>query len=135
MNAATAKDDILDRALSITPDQFEQLCRILIKRSEKTRELELTPRSGDDGIDVHAVVDRDLFQARLGVQATCRFWEYRNLRCWIFGGCLLRPADSELMHRHFLFTSLAVGATGTGCKLSNSDTDEPMTDDQLNCRP
>jgi restriction system protein len=69
MQTSAAKDDILDRALSITPTQFEQLCRILIKRSEPTRELELTPRSGDAGIDVHAVIDRDLFQARLGVQA------------------------------------------------------------------
>lgn len=69
MKAAAAKDDILDHALDISPGQFEQLCRILIKRSEKTRELELTPRSGDDGIDVHAVIDRDLFLTRLGVQA------------------------------------------------------------------
>lgn len=69
MRAIAAKDDILDHALSISPGQFEQLCRILIKRSEKTQELELTPRSGDDGIDVHAVINRDLFQARLGVQA------------------------------------------------------------------
>lgn len=69
MQASTARDDILDHALSISPSQFEQLCRILIRESEKTRELELTPTSGDQGIDVHAVVDRDLFQARLGVQA------------------------------------------------------------------
>lgn len=69
MQASTAKDEILDNALAISPAQFEQLCRILIKRSEKTRELELTPTSGDEGIDVHAVVDRELFQARLGVQA------------------------------------------------------------------
>jgi restriction system protein len=69
MQAAVARNDILDHALSISPGQFEQLCRILIRESEKTRELELTPSSGDDGIDVHAVVDRDLFQARLGVQA------------------------------------------------------------------
>ena len=69
MQASAAREDILDHALSITPTQFEQLCRILVKRSEPTRELELTPRSGDAGIDVHAVIDRDLFQARLGVQA------------------------------------------------------------------
>jgi len=74
MNAATARDDILDRTYDITPDQFEQLCRILIKQSERTRELELTPRSGDDGIDVHAVIDRNLFQARLGVQAKRNDW-------------------------------------------------------------
>lgn len=69
MQASAARDDIIDHALSISPTQFEQLCRILIKRSEPTEELELTPRSGDAGIDVHAVIDRNLFQARLGVQA------------------------------------------------------------------
>lgn len=69
MQVSTARDNILDHALSVSPGQFEQLCRILIKRSEPTKELELTPRSGDAGIDVHAVIDRDLFQARLGVQA------------------------------------------------------------------
>jgi restriction system protein len=69
MQPTAAKDDILDHTLSISPVQFEQLCRILIKRSEPTRELELTPASGDAGIDVHAVIDRDLFQARLGVQS------------------------------------------------------------------
>lgn len=69
MNESTAKSELLNRSSSISPGQFEQLCRILIKKSERTRELELTPLSGDDGIDVHAVIDRDLFQARLGVQA------------------------------------------------------------------
>lgn len=69
MQEQRAKEQLLEQALSISPGQFEQLCRILIKQSEKTEELELTPRSGDDGIDVHAVIDRDLFQARLGVQA------------------------------------------------------------------
>lgn len=69
MQASAAREAVLDRALSISPTQFENLCRILIRRAEPTRELELTPRSGDDGIDVHAVIDRDVFQARLGVQA------------------------------------------------------------------
>lgn len=69
MHAPAAQDNLLNRALSISPGQFEQLCRILIKRSEPTKELELTPRSGDAGIDVHAVIDRNLFQARFGVQA------------------------------------------------------------------
>jgi restriction system protein len=42
---------------------------MLIERAEQTRDLELTPFRGDGGIDVHAIVDRDLFYASLGVQS------------------------------------------------------------------
>ena len=69
MDQAAARDYILNHALDVTDDQFEQLCKIVIERAEKTRELQLTPFRQDGGIDVHAVVDRDLFFARLGVQA------------------------------------------------------------------
>jgi restriction system protein len=69
MQTAAAREEMIDRALSIDNEQFEQLCKMLIERSEQTRDLELTPFRGDGGIDVHAVIDRDLFHARLGVQA------------------------------------------------------------------
>lgn len=69
MQTAAAREEILDRALSIDSEQFEQLCKMLIGRSEQTRDLELTPFRGDGGIDVHAIIDRDLFHARLGLQA------------------------------------------------------------------
>lgn len=68
MDATAAREQILDRALAIDDDQFEQLCKMVIERGEQTRDLELTPFRGDGGIDVHAVIDRDLFHARLGVQ-------------------------------------------------------------------
>lgn len=69
MNEASARDHILDQALAIDNEQFEQLCKMVIERAEQTRELELTPFRGDGGIDIHAIIDRDLFHARLGVQA------------------------------------------------------------------
>ncbi|QHS16508.1 restriction endonuclease [haloarchaeon 3A1-DGR] len=69
MKASTAKAELLDQGLAIDHEQFEQLCKMVIEQSERTRDLELTPFRGDDGIDVHAVIDRDLFHARLGVQA------------------------------------------------------------------
>jgi len=69
MQRATARDRFLNRTLELDNEQFEQLCKMLIERAEQTRDLELTPFRGDGGIDVHAVVDRDLFYARLGVQA------------------------------------------------------------------
>jgi restriction system protein len=69
MQPVTARDQLLDRILSLDNEQFEQLCKMLIERAEQTRDLELTPFRGDGGIDVHAIVDRDLFHASLGVQA------------------------------------------------------------------
>lgn len=69
MKASTARAELLDRGLSIDHEQFEQLCKMVIERAEPTRELELTPFRGDGGIDIHAVIDRELFHARLGVQA------------------------------------------------------------------
>ncbi|QLG26862.1 restriction endonuclease [Halorarum halophilum] len=68
MKEAAAKDYIRDQYLGITPTQFEQLSKLVLERSERTRELELTPFRQDGGIDVHAVIERDLFWARLGVQ-------------------------------------------------------------------
>jgi restriction system protein len=69
MQASTARDYVLDRALDIDHHQFELLCKMVIERAEQTRELELTPFRGDGGIDVRAIIDRDLFHARLGLQA------------------------------------------------------------------
>lgn len=69
MDVTAARDYLLTRALSIDSEQFEQLCKMLIERAEQTQSLELTPFRGDGGIDVHAVIDRELFHARLGVQA------------------------------------------------------------------
>jgi len=69
MKASTAKEELLNKGLQIDHEQFEQLCKMVIERAEPTRELELTPFRGDGGIDIHAVIDRELFHARLGVQA------------------------------------------------------------------
>lgn len=69
MRPRAAHEAVLDRALDLDDDQFEQLCKMVLERAERTRELELTPFRGDGGIDVHAVVDRDLFYVRLGIQA------------------------------------------------------------------
>lgn len=69
MQTSEVREDLLQRTLSLDEDQFEQFCKMLIQRAERTRDLELTPFRGDGSIDVHAVIDRDLFHARLGVQA------------------------------------------------------------------
>ncbi|WP_049911192.1 restriction endonuclease [Halorubrum lipolyticum] len=69
MRVSTTKEELLDKGLQIDHEQFEQLCKMVIERAEPTRELELTPFRGDGGIDIHAVIDRELFHARLGIQA------------------------------------------------------------------
>ncbi|MFC7186592.1 restriction endonuclease [Halorubrum yunnanense] len=69
MKASTAKEELLGKGLQIDHEQFKQLCKMVIERAKPTRELELTPFRGDGGIDIHAVIDRELFHARLGVQA------------------------------------------------------------------
>lgn len=69
MDASTTRERLLERALDIDDEQFEHLCKIVLEWAEQTQDLELTPFRADGGIDVHAVIDRDLFHARLGVQA------------------------------------------------------------------
>lgn len=69
MNRTQAKSHLNTRVRSLTHEQFEQLCKMLLGRVEHTHELELTPRSNDGGIDVYAVVERDLYRSGLGVQA------------------------------------------------------------------
>lgn len=68
MQAETAREYVLDRALALDHEQFEILCKMVLERAERTRDLELTPFRSDGGIDIHAVIDRDLVYARLGVQ-------------------------------------------------------------------
>jgi restriction system protein len=69
MDIETARDELQKRLLDLSSEQFEQLCKMVLERAEQTRDLELTPFRGDGGIDVHAIIDRELFHARLGVQA------------------------------------------------------------------
>jgi restriction system protein len=64
MKVSTAREELLDKALQIDHEQFEQLCKMVIERAEPTRELDLTPFRGDGGIDIHAVIDRALNSER-----------------------------------------------------------------------
>jgi restriction system protein len=69
MDLETAREQLQIRLLDLSSQQFEQLCKMVLERAEQMRDLELTPFRGDSGIDVHAIIDRELFHARLGVQA------------------------------------------------------------------
>lgn len=78
MQASTARDYLRDQYLEVNPTQFEQLCKLVLEGSERTRELELTPFRQDGGIDIQAVIERDLFWARLGVQVK-QYKENQNI--------------------------------------------------------
>lgn len=68
MNRSEAKNELLDRALSIEPEEFEQLSKILVEQAEQTSDIELTPFHGDGGIDIRGSIGREFYCARFGVQ-------------------------------------------------------------------
>ena len=69
MQASTAKEEVLERALSISDEQFEQLSKILVERIEEPNHIELTPFGGDGGIDVRGHFGRELLEPKFGVQS------------------------------------------------------------------
>lgn len=68
MNRSRAKDELLDHALGIEPEEFEQLSKILVEQTEQTSDIELTPFHGDGGIDIRGSIGREFYRARFGVQ-------------------------------------------------------------------
>lgn len=68
MNRSGAKDELLDHALSIEPEEFEHLSKILVEQTEQTNDIELTPFHGDGGIDIRGSIGREFYRALFGVQ-------------------------------------------------------------------
>ncbi|MFO8114380.1 MAG: restriction endonuclease [Halorubrum sp.] len=68
MKRPEAKDELLDRALNIEPEQFEHLCKILVEQTEQTSDIELTPFHGDGGIDIRGSIGREFYSGQFGVQ-------------------------------------------------------------------
>ncbi|RLM63791.1 restriction endonuclease [Halorubrum sp. Atlit-8R] len=68
MKRSRAKDELLDHALSIEPEEFEQLSKILVEQTEQTNDAELTPFHGDGGIDIRGSIGREFYRAQFGVQ-------------------------------------------------------------------
>jgi restriction system protein len=68
MKRSRAKDELLDHALSIEPEEFEHLSKILVEQTEQTSNIELTPFHGDGGIDIRGLIGREFYRARFGVQ-------------------------------------------------------------------
>lgn len=68
MNPARARDHVLDRALEVSPQQFEVLCKMVLARTLDTDALRVTPFHGDGGIDIEGSLDWTLADARFGAQ-------------------------------------------------------------------
>ena len=69
MNAAAAREDVLERALDLTPEGFEVLCKLVLRETLPAATLSVTPRSHDGGIDLEGRLRTDWFAADFGVQA------------------------------------------------------------------
>ncbi|AEN06797.1 restriction endonuclease [Halolamina sp.] len=69
MDAATARESVLDRAHSLSPTDFELLCKVVLGATLPTATLSVTPRSRDGGIDVEGRLRTDWVAADFGVQA------------------------------------------------------------------
>ncbi|QLG28736.1 restriction endonuclease [Halorarum halophilum] len=68
MQTVEAREELLSRARSISPDEFEVLCSLVLGRTLRTTELSVTPRSQDGGIDIEGRLSYDWFAADYGVQ-------------------------------------------------------------------
>jgi restriction system protein len=63
------RDLLREEMRAITDRQFEQLCKIVLTEVEGVERAELTPKSGDGGIDVIGHVGTGLYRVTMGIQA------------------------------------------------------------------
>lgn len=68
MATSAAEDQLLDRMLQLTPQEFEVLCKLVLGDHLQTATLAVTPASQDGGIDIEGRLDYDWFAADYGVQ-------------------------------------------------------------------
>lgn len=68
MGYAAVKEELNTRSFSLSPEQFENLCKILIQEVEAPHSIELTPFGGDGGIDIRGQDGTSFFDHSFGVQ-------------------------------------------------------------------
>src|SRR6056297_4304490 len=68
MASAATHDRMLDRLRSLSPQEFEVLCKTVLADELRTASLAVTPASQDGGIDIEGRLDYDWFAADFGVQ-------------------------------------------------------------------
>lgn len=72
MERAEAQEEILDRAYSLSPTEFEVLCKVILGESLPFVKLSVTPQSHDKGIDIEGRLNHDWIAADFGIQAKRR---------------------------------------------------------------
>lgn len=69
MDVTTARDTVHSRALALSPNEFEMLCKVVLGETLPATTLTVTPHSRDGGIDVEGRLQTDWLAADFGVQA------------------------------------------------------------------
>jgi len=108
MQRAVAQDQVLDRAYSLSPTEFEVLCKVVLGESLPFASLSVTPQSHDGGIDIEGRLDHDWVAADFGVQAKRNATDNTvgSDRVHRFAGALL---DSDYQIGTFITTSSFTG--------------------------
>ncbi len=68
MDTTAVRDPIHERLFSLSPMEFEVLCKVILDHSLRTTSLSVTPASQDGGIDIEGRLSNDWFAADFGVQ-------------------------------------------------------------------
>jgi restriction system protein len=63
-----SKKEVLEKIDEVDEEQFEQLCKIIVEKTEKPANIELTPFHGDGGIDIRGHFGNQNIQPQFGVQ-------------------------------------------------------------------
>ena len=117
MASAATHDRMLDRLRSLSPQEFEVLCKTVLADGLRTATLTVTPASQDGGIDIEGRLDYDWFAADFGVQVKRYAADNRvgNDRIHRFAGAL---AENDYHVGTFVTTSSYTGpATETAERL------------------
>lgn len=72
MERSAAQEEVLDRAYSLSPTEFEVLCKVVLGESLPFVQLSVTPQSHDEGIDIAGRLNHDWIAADFGIQAKRR---------------------------------------------------------------
>ncbi|WP_327050891.1 restriction endonuclease [Halomicrococcus gelatinilyticus] len=117
MATAATRDRLLDRMRSLSPPEFEVLCKTVLGERLRTAALTVTPASQDGGIDIEGRLEDDWFAADFGVQVKRYAADNRvgNDRIHRFAGAL---AENDYHVGTFVTTSSYTGpATETAERL------------------
>ncbi len=68
MDVQEARVEIRERYMGLTPEQFEQFCKILTEEVEGPAYIQLTPFQGDRGLDLQGYIGHEFVDVKFGGQ-------------------------------------------------------------------